>query len=174
MRDPGLFTAHVIGDSWLHRAAFGAKLIGVIAIGLLPWFVRTPLPLALVLAALLVVAATARVPLSRLLRSLRSLAPVLLVLGAFQWWAVGPAYAARIVLGITTAFVAAGLLTATTTVRSASRFSTTRTAPSSAARATMSVPCWSSWNTGMSSRALSRRSISKHRGAEMSSRLMPP
>ncbi len=61
-------------------------------------------------------AATARVPLSRLLRSLRSLAPVLVVLGAFQWWAVGPAYAARIVLGITTAFVAAGLLTATTPV----------------------------------------------------------
>ncbi len=116
MRDPGLFTAHVVGDSWLHRAAFGAKLIGVIAIGLLPWFVRTPLPLALVLAALLVVAATAHVPLSRLLRSLRSLAPVLLVLGAFQWWAVGPAYAARVVLGITIAFVAAGLLTATTPV----------------------------------------------------------
>ena len=55
-------------------------------------------------------------PLSRLLRSLRALAPVLVVLGAFQWWAVGPAYAARVVLGITTAFVAAGLLTATTPV----------------------------------------------------------
>ena len=38
----------------------------------------------------------------------------------------------------------------------------------------MAVPCWSSWNTGMSSDSRSRSSISKHRGAAMSSRLMPP
>ena len=59
MRDPGLFTSHVVGDSWLHRTPFGIKLLGVIAVGLLPWWVRTPLPLAVVLGALLVVAATA-------------------------------------------------------------------------------------------------------------------
>lgn len=116
MRAPGLFTAHVVGDSWLHRIPFGAKLIGVLVIGLLPWWARSALPLAAVLLALLVMAVTAHVPLSRLLRSLRSLAPVLVMLGAFQWWAVGPAYAVRVVLGITTAFVAAGLLTATTPV----------------------------------------------------------
>ena len=44
----------------------------------------------------------------------------------------------------------------------------------SAAVTTTAVPCWSSWNTGMSSRSCSRRSISKHRGALMSSRLIPP
>ena len=49
-----------------------------------------------------------------------------------------------------------------------------RRAFSSAASATTAVPCWSSWKTGMSSRSLSRCSISKQRGAEMSSRLMPP
>ena len=49
-----------------------------------------------------------------------------------------------------------------------------RSAFSSAASTTTAVPCWSSWNTGMSSRCLSRSSISKQRGAEMSSRLMPP
>ena len=38
----------------------------------------------------------------------------------------------------------------------------------------MAVPCWSSWNTGMSSASTRRRSTSKQRGAEMSSRLMPP
>ena len=63
---------------------------------------------------------------------------------------------------------------ATTTVRSVSDFSTTLDAPSRAASATIAVPCWSSWKTGMSSRACRRRSISKHRGAEMSSRLIPP
>ena len=45
---------------------------------------------------------------------------------------------------------------------------------SSAASTTTAVPCWSSWKTGMSSSALSRSSISKQRGAEMSSRLIPP
>ena len=49
-----------------------------------------------------------------------------------------------------------------------------RAALRSAASTTTAVPCWSSWKTGMSSRSCSRRSISKQRGAEMSSRLMPP
>ena len=43
-----------------------------------------------------------------------------------------------------------------------------------AANVTTAVPCWSSWKTGMSSSASSRRSISKQRGALMSSRLIPP
>ena len=44
----------------------------------------------------------------------------------------------------------------------------------SAAIITTAVPCWSSWKTGMSSIPRSRSSISKQRGAEMSSRLIPP
>ena len=44
----------------------------------------------------------------------------------------------------------------------------------SAASTTTAVPCWSSWKTGMSSSSASRSSISKQRGEEMSSRLMPP
>ena len=51
---------------------------------------------------------------------------------------------------------------------------TTRSALVSAASTTIAVPCWSSWKTGMSSRSRSRRSISKQRGAVMSSRLIPP
>ena len=42
------------------------------------------------------------------------------------------------------------------------------------AAATMAVPCWSSWKTGMSISSLSRASITKHSGALMSSRLIPP
>ena len=41
-------------------------------------------------------------------------------------------------------------------------------------RTTMAVPCWSSWKTGMSSNSFKRVSISKQRGAEISSKLMPP
>ena len=44
----------------------------------------------------------------------------------------------------------------------------------SAAHVTTAVPCWSSWKTGMSQVSLRRRSISKQRGAEMSSRFTPP
>ena len=51
---------------------------------------------------------------------------------------------------------------------------TTRRALVSAASTTIAVPCWSSWKTGMSRVSRSRRSISKQRGAAMSSRLMPP
>src|SRR5262245_16707076 len=38
----------------------------------------------------------------------------------------------------------------------------------------IAVPCWSSWKTGISISAISRSSISKHSGARMSSRLIPP
>ena len=62
----------------------------------------------------------------------------------------------------------------TSTWRSSRRLPSSLVAFSSAASTTTAVPCWSSWNTGMSSSALRRSSISKQRGAEMSSRLMPP
>ena len=48
------------------------------------------------------------------------------------------------------------------------------TAFNMAASTTIAVPCWSSWNTGISSAALSFSSISKQRGAAISSRLIPP
>ena len=38
----------------------------------------------------------------------------------------------------------------------------------------MAVPCWSSWKTGIFIRSFSCASTSKHSGALMSSRLMPP
>ena len=42
------------------------------------------------------------------------------------------------------------------------------------ARVMTAVPCWSSWKIGMSHFSFSLRSISKQRGAAISSRLMPP
>ena len=61
-----------------------------------------------------------------------------------------------------------------TTRTSSGALPTTRSAFRKAASTTTAVPCWSSWKTGMSSVSLRRLSISKQRGAEMSSRLMPP
>ena len=43
-----------------------------------------------------------------------------------------------------------------------------------AASVITAVPCWSSWKIGMSHLSLSFFSISKHLGAEISSRLIPP
>jgi hypothetical protein len=40
--------------------------------------------------------------------------------------------------------------------------------------AMIAVPCWSSWNTGMSMSSRRRCSMMKQSGALMSSRLMPP
>ena len=60
------------------------------------------------------------------------------------------------------------------TDRSSIRRPVRRQALISAASTTIAVPCWSSWKTGMSSNSISRCSISKQRGEEMSSRLMPP
>ena len=42
------------------------------------------------------------------------------------------------------------------------------------AAAMIAVPCWSSWNTGMSMISRRRLSMMKQSGARMSSRLMPP
>ena len=63
---------------------------------------------------------------------------------------------------------------AMTILQSESRFPATSQAFRSAAPEMIAVPCWSSWKTGMSSSFSSRDSTSKHSGALMSSRLMPP
>ena len=62
----------------------------------------------------------------------------------------------------------------TTALTSPISFPTSLRALSMAATVTTAVPCWSSWNTGMSSFSFNFRSTSKQRGAAMSSRLMPP
>lgn len=116
MNGPGLFTTHVPGTSWLHRAPLWAKLTGVLAVGTTTfWFVSWWQP-ALLAVALVVAGLAAGLPAGRVLGSLRALAPVLVLLGAYHWWTQGPADAARVVLGLTDAYLAAGLLTATTPV----------------------------------------------------------
>ncbi|KRF41643.1 hypothetical protein ASG96_06570 [Terrabacter sp. Soil810] len=92
------------------------KLVGVLGVGVMPWVTQSVWPLALMTLALAGVALAARLPARRLARSMRGLLPVLVVLLAFQWWSHDLAYAVRVVLGIVNAFVAAGILTATTPV----------------------------------------------------------
>ena len=62
----------------------------------------------------------------------------------------------------------------TTTRQSSLFFLTSFNALMIPASTTIAVPCWSSWKTGMLRASFKRSSISKQRGAEISSRLMPP
>lgn len=116
MTAPGLFTAHVPGTSFVHRMPLWSKLAGVLLVGASPWLARSTWPLAAVSVVLVLVIASSRLPARRLARSMRGLVPLLVVLLAFQWWSTDLAYAVRVVLGIANAFVAAGILTATTPV----------------------------------------------------------
>ncbi|MEA5454387.1 energy-coupling factor transporter transmembrane protein EcfT [Sinomonas sp. JGH33] len=120
MRGPlphGVLAGYVSGNSWLHHTPLWAKFLGVVAAGsasfvLLDWRVSAA-AVALVLVAWL----SAGLGWRRLAASARLVAPMCLVLGAFQWWQLGPATAARIVLNLVLCFVAAGLLTATVPLR---------------------------------------------------------
>ena len=112
----GLFTAHVPGTSFVHRMPLWAKLTGVLLVGATPWLAQSVWPLACVSVVLAAVIAGARLPVRLLARSLQGLLPLLVVLLAFQWWSTDLAYAVRVVLGIANAFVAAGILTASTPV----------------------------------------------------------
>lgn len=116
MNGSGLFAHHVPGSSWLHRAPLGLKLIGVLAVGTTTFWFATWQQAALLLGVLAAVSLSARLPAARLARSLRALLPIVAFLGAYHWWTRDLPYAARIVLGITSCFVAAGVLTATTPV----------------------------------------------------------
>ena len=61
-----------------------------------------------------------------------------------------------------------------TSFTSSMRLPTTFSPLKIAAATVIAVPCWSSWNTGIFIRLRSLRSMVKHSGALMSSRLMPP
>ncbi|GAA2034571.1 hypothetical protein GCM10009740_26500 [Terrabacter terrae] len=116
MSGAGLFAGHVPGTSPVHRAPLWLKLAGVVAVGAAPWYARSLGPMLVVTALVIGCALLARLPAGRLLRSMRGLLPLLVLLLAFQWWSNGPSYAARVVLGIVNAYLAAGVLTATTPV----------------------------------------------------------
>ncbi|WP_415855647.1 energy-coupling factor transporter transmembrane component T family protein [Sinomonas sp. G460-2] len=113
----GILAGYVPGHSWLHRAPLWAKFLGVIAAGaasfvLLDWRVSGVAVLGLVAGW-----ASARLGWRRLAGSGKLILPLCGVLGVFQWWQLGPAPAARIVLNLLMCFLAAGLLTATVPLR---------------------------------------------------------
>jgi biotin transport system permease protein len=113
-RRDGLFGSYVAGTTVVHRAPLAAKFVALVGVGvvtaLLPGWRAGCLLLAVVVVGHLV----AGLGLPRMLRTLRPVAPVLVVLFAFQSWSQDPSVAARLVLGILACYLAAGVVTGTT------------------------------------------------------------
>ncbi len=108
---------YVPGRTLLHRLPAGIKFLAlviyILAVALLahrPWQ-------ALAAAAVVAVGfAVARIPVRVALGQVLPVLPVLLLLGAFQWWQRGWEVAAAVVVGILATVAAAALLTLTTTI----------------------------------------------------------
>lgn len=115
-RPQGLFQTHVPGRSVVHRTPLWLKFLGVLLVGASTFWITDWRQSAAVAGVVLTVHLLSGLGLRRLGHSLRPLLPLFVVLGVFQWWSHDLAYAARVVLGIMGAFVAAGLLTATTSM----------------------------------------------------------
>ena len=118
MRGHGFLLANYVpGTSLVHRAPLALKFLLVIGCGLLSFLIVDWRISGVILAVLCGLFLLSGAGVKRLWRAVRPLVPVLLVIGAFQWWQLGGPTAARIVLNILICVVAASLLTATTPVQ---------------------------------------------------------
>ncbi|GGH92005.1 energy-coupling factor transporter transmembrane component T family protein [Arthrobacter liuii] len=118
MRGHGFLLANYVpGNSLLHRAPLALKFLLVFACGLASFVILDWRVSAAVLAVLCGLFLVTGAGVKRLWGAVRPLAPVLLVIGIFQWWQLGGPTAVRIVLNILVCVVAASLLTATTPVQ---------------------------------------------------------
>jgi biotin transport system permease protein len=109
-----LLANYVPGTSLIHRMPLWLKFLLVLACGMASFLIVDWRLAAAALAVLCGLFLLSGAGPMRLFRAVRPLLPILLVIGAFQWWQLGGPVAARIVLNILLCMVAASLLTATT------------------------------------------------------------
>lgn len=107
---------HQPGDTVLHRAPVGAKVLGLAVLSLAIVVVRDVRAAPVFLLATLLLAALARVPLRSVWRAARGVLVLAAVASAFQWWWYGGAKAAETFLDLLSLGLAALSLTATTSV----------------------------------------------------------
>lgn len=107
---------HQPGDTVLHRAPVGTKVLGLAVLSLAIVVVRDVRSAPVFLAVTLLLAALARVPLRSVWRAARGVLVLAAVAGAFQWWWYGGAKAAETFLDLLSLGLAALSLTATTSV----------------------------------------------------------
>lgn len=105
------------GQTLVHRAPAGGKFLVLLAFVLASSFVvKTPQVAAVWLGAVAVGYTLARVPLRIAAGQIAPVLPVLLLLGAFQWWQRGLDFALTTVIVLLASVAAAALLTLTTTI----------------------------------------------------------
>jgi biotin transport system permease protein len=112
-----LIANYVPGKSVIHRAPLLLKFLVVAACGAASFLVvdwAVSLVVFCIMCGLFLLSGAG---LRRLAGAIRMVAPIVLVIGLFQWWQLGGSTAARIVLNILVCVVAASVLTATTPVQ---------------------------------------------------------
>lgn len=102
--------------SWLHRTPAGIKLLGLLVAGVVVVALRGPWTALAALVAAVLVAATSRTGLARLVRSLRWLLLMMALVAAYSAWQQGWARAVETGADLLTLVLLATVLTATTPV----------------------------------------------------------
>jgi biotin transport system permease protein len=109
-----LLGSYMPGDSLVHRAPLWLKFtVVVLASAAVLGFQQLPVT-AVALLAVIVVSRLAGLGLPVVLRPVLTMAPVLLVLGAYQWWMHNAVVGAVVVLNIVVCVLAARLIPLTT------------------------------------------------------------
>lgn len=111
-----LLGLHRPGDTWLHRLPAGAKLLGLLAAGLVVTVVHGPASAMVFVVVAVVLAAWSGAGIGHLVRALRGLVVLLAALGAWQAWQNGWPRAVESVGDLLALVLLATVLTATTPV----------------------------------------------------------
>ncbi|VXB81818.1 energy-coupling factor transporter transmembrane component T [Nocardioides sp. AX2bis] len=111
-----LLGMHRPGTTWLHRLPAGAKLLGLVVLGLVVVLVRGPVSAVVALVVAVGLGAYAGLTAREGLRTLRGLLLVAVLLGGFQVWNNGWARAVESVGDLLALVVLATVLTLTTPV----------------------------------------------------------
>lgn len=111
-----LLGTHRPGTTWLHRLPAGAKLLGLVLLGLVVVLVRGPVSAVVALGVAVGLGAYAGLTAREGLRTLRGLLLVAVLLGGFQVWNNGWARAVESVGDLLALVVLATVLTLTTPV----------------------------------------------------------
>ena len=102
------------GTSPLHRAPVGAKLGALMLLSVAVVLLRGPVGALVLLGLAGAAALVARIPVRAWILGLLPILVTAVGLGAYQWWARGPAVATEVCADLVTLVVAAGVVTATT------------------------------------------------------------
>lgn len=118
MRGHGFLIANYVrGNSIIHRTPLWLKFLVVAACGAASFLIVDWAVSLVVFAVMCGLFMLTGAGFRRLLKAIWLVAPILLVIGLFQWWQLGGPTSARIVFNVLVCVVAASVLTATTPVQ---------------------------------------------------------